>query len=386
MRRQGSLAVLVLSGLLALFGWACSGSEDVLSDAPAEESVPVAAPSSVDRAIKVGPAFVTVNPRAWDDPQEPWLIHTTDMVNWSSLPDPPGEVGSVGLGAIGDQLVVLGMACEGASEPEFCSDRNAEGNETATAPLEAWLLDLDSKKYQQLDLPEGVRAEAESLVASTTGTSAASLSSSEGQLLVSEDGTVPLDSASVDLQGGLGFELVGDRLVVVKASGSKPPAEFGPNAAPPDPGDFRVESIQTVPTSDISAEPSTLRVPEEFPDVLPFLTPTEAIWIDSTQEHVVNLDSAEVSIEPLPPEVQSLAGVVTPTGGRDGLADGDGSLYLTPDPLYAPPAAKLGVAQRDANGTWSVISTEPIPSGLPLVAGSGLFVLGPGSTISQIGT
>jgi hypothetical protein len=390
--------------ILALFlvammttGSACGDSEDGLGERTAveDESEEIGPPTNINQLTKAGPLFVARNPRWLSARSGPELIGTTDMTTWETLPGLPERVSAVGLGAIGDQLLVAATTCHGDSDEDLCGTTDPDVLSGATAGLMVWLLDEVKLTYRQVDVPENTTISLESLGATTQGESAALIQTTSGPLLVTAEGTSQnLNDAQLELNSPLGWTLAGSKIIVVGFSGdpasvrARAQLQYLPPGADPEleqlaAGDFAIQSISWVDTAEPLAPPTKLSVPGDVPDVYPFLTPTEAIWLDGSHDYSIDLASGAFDVQPLPSDVALLASVVNPAGGRDGRAAVDGKLYLTPDPVFATDPSSVGIAQRAADGSWTVASKTPIPSTPLVIADEGLFAVLDGSQIKQ---
>ena len=341
----------------------------------------------------MGESFVTTNPAWIEDREQPELITTTDRTNWSTLPKLPAAVSAVGFGAADGQLVVTATSCETDDGVDLCVEDQADDLTGVDAPLHAWVLGPDDA-YTEVEVPPRTTAGAESLAGTSQGQWSL-FSTTGGPLLISADGRSRLlDDIGIDLDSPMGYDVTGSRLVVLGYTGNpdavkaKQQMEYSTpeeaaRLAEIAAAEFGVTSISFVELDDPSAKPTTIVVPPEVPDLPAFVSQNSAVWVDDGNEYVIDLNTGQFSTTALPAEVAPLASVINPAGGRDGRTSADGTVYLTPDPMYGPIPPGMGVARRTPNGEWSIASDTPI-TGTPLIiADNGLFAV-TNATIEQV--
>ena len=362
MVRMRKLAAFVVVSV-ALCASACSDpGERVTAEPTSAAPTPSDAPADINQLVKAGDTFAVVNPLWWITPTLPPVLATTDREQWVALPDLPEPVAAVGLAAAGDRLIVTALACEAPNGGRDLCAQEPEAIEGASGTMLAWVVAPDLSSYEPIDLPDGLTMKSDTMFSAARG-SVALVATSDGLLLIRPDGdTELLGEAGAQLAGDCGMELSGTRLAAVDAT-----------ATAEGPRDF--QTISWIDINALAADPTVIDLPDDLPDACPFLTESTALWVTATEEIAIDLDTGALTRSPLPAEVLGIASVVNPAGGRDGEVDTDRSIFLAPDPFYVTAPFDGGIARRDPDGTWSVVSDQRITAEPTVFADNGLYVI-----------
>lgn len=363
--------------LMVVICASCGGgdSDRTASTTPAPPGSAVSPPVDINQVTKAGATFVVPNPEWQFDRSAPPLVGSHDGETWFSLPDLPEPVSFVATTAAGDRLVVAANTCV---KPHGCGPFEANEIPFDEAPVLAWTLSDDLRRFEPVDLPSGVSGAPDTLVSTEPGP-IASIGTSGGTYLVFPDGSSePMGELSLP-PGRL--ELHGSRFVSV---GDAP--STAPGAAP-------IKVVSWVDATDRHAAPHVVELPAELPNPAVFLTEREAVSIGATEELAISLDTGEHRRNPLPDAVSRIASYLDFSGGLTGKVDLDGTIYLTPDPRMAAPNAlsddpssidDAGIAKRTPDGNWSVVSAQPVDSSWLLLANGGLYAVKKSTTIELI--